>query len=670
MKRPVRSTRTGRSSGRSQTPGRGGKEHEQPASPALKRSGKGPTPEQALEWSELRYRRLFETAQDGILILDPDTSTITDANPYLLELLGYTLDEVLHKHLCEIGPFEDVEACNLAFEKLRKEGYLRYDNLPLRARDGHLVQVEFVSNVYRVGDEKVIQCNIRDITDRKLAEAALWAREKEHWLLFEHLPVGVVVHAADSSIRLCNPEASLLLGFTPDQMLGRDADDPAWHFLREDGTPMPARELPVNRVATSGEVLKNFIMGLDSGESEDHWMLVNAYPLYGEEDQLRQVVVTYADISSLKRAEKRVRRQVEYLKALSEIDRAITSSFDMRISLSTLLTHLLAQLRVDAAGVLLFKPTSQTLEYAAGRGFHTTGYEQSKLRLGEGYAGVAALEREIVNVPDLNESGEDLFSKRELAEENFTSYFGVPLIAKGEVKGVLEIFHRTHLGRHEDWFEYLGALAEQAAIAIDNALMFDHLQRSNTELALAYDATIEGWSRALDMRDRETEGHSQRVTNITVELARGFGMTEAELVHVRWGALLHDIGKMGIPDGILLKPGKLTEEEWEVMKRHPILAYEMLAPIRYLRSALDIPYHHHERWDGSGYPFGLKGEQIPLAARIFSVVDAWDALRSDRPYRDTWPVKKVRAHLRSLAGIHFDPQVVRVFLSSKVLQAI
>ena len=188
------------------------------------------------------------------------------------------------------------------------------------------------------------------------------------------------------------------------------------------------------------------------------------------------------------------------------------------------------------------------------------------------------------------------------------------------------------------------------------------MQRANDELSQAYDSTIEGWSHALDLRDKETEGHTQRVTKMTLELARAMGLNDNELVHFRRGALLHDIGKMGVPDGILLKPGVLTEDEWKIMRQHPQLAYEMLAPIMYLKLALDIPYCHHEKWDGTGYPRGLKGEQIPLAARIFAIADVYDALTSDRPYRVAWSKEKTLGHIRSLAGSHFDPQVVEVFL--------
>ncbi|HEX7021748.1 MAG TPA: HD domain-containing phosphohydrolase [Trueperaceae bacterium] len=185
------------------------------------------------------------------------------------------------------------------------------------------------------------------------------------------------------------------------------------------------------------------------------------------------------------------------------------------------------------------------------------------------------------------------------------------------------------------------------------------LQRA--QVILAYDTTIAGWGRALDLKDEETAGHSQRVTDMTVRLARHMGMSEEELVHVRRGALLHDIGKMGVPDSVLLKPGKLDAAEWEVMKRHTTYGYELLLPISFLRPALAIPYCHHEKWDGSGYPQGLKGEEIPLPARIFAVVDVWDALGSDRPYRAAWSPEKIASYLQEEAGRHFDPAVVTAF---------
>ena len=185
----------------------------------------------------------------------------------------------------------------------------------------------------------------------------------------------------------------------------------------------------------------------------------------------------------------------------------------------------------------------------------------------------------------------------------------------------------------------------------------------NKKLQTAYEATLEGWAKALELKDQETERHSQKVVNYTLEIARKLGLNEEEISHIRRGALLHDIGKMAIPDHILHKPGKLTDVEWEIMMQHPVYAYNFLSNIDYLRPALDIPRYHHERWDGSGYTHGLVGEEIPLSARIFSVVDVWDALNSDRPYRKAWSAEKTRAYLQEQAGKLFDPDIVLIFLT-------
>lgn len=187
------------------------------------------------------------------------------------------------------------------------------------------------------------------------------------------------------------------------------------------------------------------------------------------------------------------------------------------------------------------------------------------------------------------------------------------------------------------------------------------LRDSKMDLLKAYDSTLVGWSNALELRDQETQGHTQRVTELSIDLARWMGIQESDLDNIRRGALLHDIGKMGIPDSILLKPGKLTPAEWVIMRKHPQYAYEMIYPIEYLRPVLDIPYCHHERWDGTGYPRGLKGEEIPMAARVFAVIDVWDAMRSHRPYRPALSVDEVCEYISTASGTHFDPAVVDAF---------
>lgn len=384
------------------------------------------------------------------------------------------------------------------------------------------------------------------------------------------------------------------------------------------------------------------------------------------EDQIRLItIITEMAGNAIHRMKlhEQTRSQVQKLSALHQIDLAITSSLDIGNTLQVLLDQVITQLGVDAACVLVHNPHEQTLEFATSRGFTTDALRYTRLRFGEGYAGQAALEQRTLHIPDLNLYQTDFQRSPSFAAEGFVSYYAAPLVIRSQVKGVLEVFYRSSFERDRDWLDFLEALASQAAIAIENASLFNELQRSNIELNLAYDSTLEGWSRALDLHDRETENHTQRVTQTTLRLARAMSVDEADLVQIRRGALLHDIGKLGIPDGILLKPGPLTEEERTIIQKHPMLAFEMLAPISYLRPALDIPYCHHEKWDGSGYPRGLRGEQIPLAARIFAIVDVWDALSSERPYKKSWPKERVRAYLLEQNGQHFDPRVVEAFIA-------
>jgi putative nucleotidyltransferase with HDIG domain len=353
---------------------------------------------------------------------------------------------------------------------------------------------------------------------------------------------------------------------------------------------------------------------------------------------------------------------VQRLATLHTIDMAINSGTNLRITLDILLRHMTAQLGVDAADVLLLRPGLNRLEFTAGCGFRGKGINLSYSRLGEGYAGEAALKHRMVSIPDLSKVKPAFARDNLIISEGFAAYYAVPLIAKGQVKGVLEIFHRTPFTSNPEWLDYLETLGGQAALAIDSTELYEGLQRSNIELLLAYETTIEGWSRAMDLRDEETEGHTRRVTELTIELARKLGVGDEEILHLKRGGLLHDIGKMGVPDAILLKPEQLTEAELVIMRKHPQYAYDMLSSIEYLRPSLDIPYCHHEWWDGSGYPRGLKGKQIPLAARIFAVADVWDALTSNRPYRKAWPKTRAIKYIRTLSGKQFDPQVIDAFL--------
>jgi len=398
----------------------------------------------------------------------------------------------------------------------------------------------------------------------------------------------------------------------------------------------------------------NYSMQLEDGE---HWFEAR----FIVSNQKRSSVIIQ-DITRYKASEAKIQKQLDQMAALRAIDHAITSSVDLNLTLSILLTQLIKHLQIDAAAILLWNNDIKRLEYAAGLGFRTNALSHTKLKLGEGYAGIAAIEQRIVHKINLTKHETDFLRSPLFGQEGFVSYFGVPLIAKGQVLGVLEIFKRTLLQPDSDWLRFLEMLGGQAAIAVDNASLFSNLQQSNTEITSAYDATIEGWSRALDMRDHATEKHTKNVVELTMDLADQLEIPNTDLIHLRRGATLHDIGKMGIPDRILHKPGPLTNEEWDIMRQHPQFARNLLAPIDYLRPAMDIPCYHHERWDGSGYPSGLQGEDIPLPARLFAVVDVFDALTSDRPYRKAWSEQDALQHIREQSGKLFDPKMATAFL--------
>ncbi|MFZ6031130.1 MAG: HD domain-containing phosphohydrolase [Chloroflexota bacterium] len=353
-------------------------------------------------------------------------------------------------------------------------------------------------------------------------------------------------------------------------------------------------------------------------------------------------------------AEKERLRQLQRLSAIRAIDQAILTQQDFTQTLRVALEQIVSNLKLSAAAILLCNPYTQTLSYAAQYGLGEAVLSLDAQPVGIGYAGQVASREEAIFTAALR----GFYGQR-----YFSHYGALPMICKGHVLGVLEVYHDQEIPPDDDWLEFLQMLTSQTAIAIDNANMLERLLETNLNLTQAYDTTIMGWSKALEFRNFETAGHSQRVTDLTLKLARELGVPAQALEHIRRGALLHDIGKMGIPDHILLKPGELTPEERKIIEKHPVYAYEMLSAIPFLKAALDIPYAHHEKWDGSGYPLGLRGEAIPLAARIFAIVDVFDAMSSDRPYQSARPYEKVIGYIQAQAGKHFDPKIAEVFLA-------
>ncbi len=653
--------------------------------------------EQALRESEERYRLLVEHSPDGIAV--HRQGRVIFANQALMkmvgakrpeEIVGQPLLKFVHPDYIEVVKkrVAEVITSNKPLPIL-EEKFLRLDGTPL---DAEVVALPIIFD-----NAPAVLVIVRDISERKQAEANLRARTAELEALFD---ISAALRAAQSAAemlpiilnemkRALKTDTNAIILFDPTQSdfsialaSGLLAGDTGRRFSPEGNlcNEILRRRRPI---VTNGPSAKPGCLTHLLGHREDPsgpealvpFLSENEFlgvlaakrrrgetPFSTEEVRLLSAIGEIAG-NALRRARlyEQALERLAYVQALRNIDLAITASVDQRVTLDILLGEVITQLRVDAADVLFLNPRTLLLEFTAGRGFKTDAYKQ--VRLGDGLAGRIAAERRTCSLPDLSRANVPFTPDEAAILRDFTAYHGAPLVAKGQIIGVLETFHRQPTAVRPEWLDFLNAVATQAAIAIDNANLFENLQRVNLELSLAYDATISGWSRALDLREHETERHSERVTALTLRLARAMRVPDEDLIHIRRGALLHDIGKMGIPDSILLKRSRLTAEEWRIMRQHPVFAYELLSSIAYLRPALDIPYCHHERWDGSGYPRGLAGDQIPLAARIFAVADVYDALTSVRPYRPAWTRQRAVAHIRKESGKQFDPAVVEAFLN-------
>jgi PAS domain S-box-containing protein/putative nucleotidyltransferase with HDIG domain len=630
--------------------------------------------EEALRESERRYRLLAENATDVIWTMDMNLRS-TYTSPSVKRQRGYEAEEAMAQPLEQAltpASFELVQRAleqELALEMMPEKDPFRSRTLELEVirKDGSTVWAESTMTFLRDSDGQPIEILgvNRDITERLRAEQAL--RDSQARL------AGIIDFAMDATISLDNDQRIVLFNAAAERM---------FHCLAAEAMGQPLdRFIPERFREAHREYIQNFgytnhmsrlIGSLNpltcrraNGEEFPAEISISQIEMAGE----KIYTAMLRDVTERKQAEMEITRLLEesqrrlrQVEALHSIDLAISANMDLRMTLNILLKHVESLLGVDAADILLLVPNSQQFKFSAGRGFRTNSIERTSIYLGTSFAGRAALERNTIVVSgELVARADGEFSKL-YEREGFSAYAGVPLIAKGQIKGVLEVYHRSIHRSEPEWLHLLETLAGQAAIAIDNAQLFNDLQQSNLELTLAYDATISGWSRAMDLRDKETEGHTQRVTDLTLKLARAMNISESQLLHIRRGALLHDIGKMGVPDNILLKADQLTDEEWEKMRKHPDFAYEMLSSTRYLQPALDIPYCHHEKWDGSGYPRGLKGEEIPIAARIFAVADVWDAITSDRPYRRGWSKEAALEYIQEQSGKYFDPQVVEEFL--------
>ncbi len=508
---------------------------------------------------------------------------------------------------------------------------------------------------------------ITDVSERMKAEEALQESRQMLQSVLDTIPVRVFWKDKKSVYLGCNHIFARDAGLaSPDEIVGKNDFELVWLDQAEQ------YRIDDRVVTASGLPKLNYEELQSTPDSKLIWRQTSKVPLRDTQGKVIGVLGTYEDITERKKAEEALRQSYEqtqmHLKRvtiLHNIDKAITTHTDLRLMVDAILKNIIDLIGVDAVALLVPSLDGKTMDLAAHAGFPE--------QLLDNFGDLIDQLLEDVKKPKKQAS---FFSNSQTVESfetnhiHLRSFFksgaALPLLAKDQLKGILHIFSRQPIYFDSDWQNFLQALAMQTAIAIDNTEMFYKMEMTNLELSAAYEATIEGWSQALELRDKETKGHSERVTDLTLRIATTMGIPNEELIHIKRGVLLHDIGKMGIPDSILLKPGALTDDEWVVMRQHPLYAYQLLSPISYLHAAMNIPYCHHEKWDGSGYPRGLKEQEIPLAARIFAIVDVWDALCSSRPYRPAWTRKNALEYIQKEAGKHFDPAVAEAFF--KVIQ--
>lgn len=608
------------------------------------------------------FQLITENVDDLIAVVDRDGKRLYNSPSYG-RIFG---DESLKRKADTLNPIhpEDRPKVREVLQQTVDSGEGQRTNYRFLLPGGDVRYIESQGSVTRdeKGDvDKVIVVS-RDVTEQREVELRIRRSEERFRSLIENSSDTIMVLDQDLIIRYCSPSVMRNFGYSPTDVIGQHLSDlivdgDLEHYrdhvsclAETSNAPMPPVELRLRRkqgmFSTAEVTMTN--------------MLHNP--------AIEGVIVNLRDTSERRRYEQHIldlnrvlELRLDRLKAQRKIEQASTGSLDLGLTLDIVVDQFLRLRHADAVAVRLFDQAHQRLTTVADAGFDASTHRASSLALGEGPVGRIAMDRHTAVL-----RSDDPAGKRDLIAATLSDQYQigviVPLLARGTLHGVMEVYACDLMENLGEWVEFAETVANQTATAIDNGRLLDSLQRTNVELGLAYEKTLEGWVKGVDLRDKDTEGHTQRVTEMTVRLARRFGLSEDELLHVRRGALLHDIGKIGVPDAILHKPGKLTDEERKMMERHTDFALEMLSPILFLRPAIDIPYCHHERWDGTGYPRGLKGESIPLSARIFAVVDVYDALTSERPYKRAWSHEEAINEIRANAGKQFDPAVVEAFI--------
>ncbi|MBI9044624.1 MAG: PAS domain S-box protein [Anaerolineaceae bacterium] len=606
---------------------------------------------------KIKYRQLFENAGVGITYLSL-TGEVISLNEVAAKRFGVTQDGIVgqsFEHLFGIDFYnrlKEIFQMTVKFSKVIS--FVEQVKLPMgyRWEENHCTAIHDIE-----GDLTAFQIVTEDITARKHAESAFHETQQ----------------------RLIESQDIVKLGWWEYDITNQQFE---WseETYRQFGVPLEKSEISQEyflgllrpdwiekREEKMADLLENGVLENElpiiCPDGEKRWIWIKGELRKNENGKPQRIFGMSQDITARKKNEEVLNENFLELRTLHEIDQIIVSGIEQNSTIRSILRSALDGIGMDAALLYEYQPDSFSMKYIAGVGLKQDGLKNTSVNLRKGIMGRIANEQLILTSENINNEIVQNNRKDVFVKEGFKKYFGVPLMTKGELKGVLEVMQRSPIENEKYKINLLESISNQIAIAIDNFQLYSGLSKVNLDLQIAYETTLEGWGKTLELRDQEIEGHSERVTELTIQLAREIGLSHEEIVQVRRGALLHDIGKMGIPDSILHKPGPLNEEEWKVMRQHPKMAYDYLKDIPFLSQAMDIPYCHHEKWDGSGYPNGLVGEQIPLTARLFAIVDVYDALSSNRPYREAWPHNKIIEYIQEQSGDHFDPSVVEVFLN-------
>jgi PAS domain S-box-containing protein len=621
----------------------------------------------ALEQREAYFRALIENSAEGVAIMDAQGILIYLA-PAEEYLSGYTPEDLMGTSAFDkMHPDDAIYLHNLLEESLSIPGKVVSFEYRALHKNGEWQYFEATgNNLLNDPNVRGIVINYRNITPRKQAEQALKESQDRLFSIITTAPNGIIVIDSFSRIVLMNPAAERIFVCSAGKMMGKDLSVlmPERYRVQHHDYVKSFGEYGVsNRRLGRYDTLYGQRL---NGEEFPMEAFISKYEMNEE----KFYTVTLQDITERKQDEDNLKRRAEELQKLAIISSGLRIAMSVREIIPLVVRHAVDIVAGHYGTIYMLEESTGNLvspgwySVEKGEDINVTGEPLLRHASGKGITGHVAKTGEVYITEDLQRDplAYILPDEAEILQ-NAHGGISLPLLSREKVIGVLHVRLTTTHSFDQTEIRLLTAIAEMAGNALHRANLYEQTLRQTEELARAYDSTLSGWARALEMRDELTEGHTRRVTELTLELARAMNISESELIQIRRGAILHDIGKMGIPDSILNKPGPLAAHEQRIMRMHPQYAHEMLSFIPFLQPAVDIPYCHHEWWDGNGYPRGLRGEEIPLSARIFSVVDVWDALTSDRPYRPAWTTERTLKYIKDGSGKQFDPHVVDAFLS-------